>query len=183
MSLVAPGETGCVHGDETDVRTARLQLHAIDVAEGERIVARSPGPSDSWAEDFPFEGDIGAVGIFLRATTASGEQRPFGYYRITRLSDGQAVGGVGFKGRPDDGCVEIGYGLAPPARGHGYAAEAVVALLALATDRGLSRVVADTTLDNIASQRTLVRAGFRLVGTDDTRQHYEALLKAGHRPG
>ncbi len=44
-------------------------------------------------------------------------------------------------------------------------------------------MVADTTLDNIASQRTLVRAGFRLVGTDDTRQHYEALLKAGHRPG
>ena len=57
----------------------------------------------------------------------------------------------------------------PAGRGHGYAAEAVVALLALATDRGLSRVVADTTLDNIASQRTLVRAGFRLVGTDDTR--------------
>ena len=166
----------------TDVRTSRLELHAIDVAEGERIVAQRVGPADSWAEDFPFEGDVGAVGGFLRATAESGEQRPFGYYRITRLADGLAVGGIGFKGQPDGGCVEIGYGLAPSARGHGYAAEAVVALLALAADQGLSRVIADTDLDNIASQRTLIRAGFRLVGTDDELHHYEALLDIGHRP-
>jgi RimJ/RimL family protein N-acetyltransferase len=157
----------------TDLRTARLRLHAIDVAEGERILARSPGPGDSWASDFPFEGDVGAVGGFLRAAAARGEQRPFGYYRVTRLADGQAVGGVGFKGRPDGGSVEIGYGLAPSARGQGYAAEAVVALLAVAADHGLSRVLADTTLDNIASQRTLLRARFRLVGTDDELHHYE----------
>jgi RimJ/RimL family protein N-acetyltransferase len=160
----------------TDIRTSHLELHAIDVAEGERIVAQKAGPADAWADDFPFEGDVGAVGGFLRATAESGEQQPFGYYRISRLSDGRAVGGVGFKGQPDDGCVEIGYGLAPSARGHGYAAEAVVALLGVATDRGLSRVIADTTLDNIASQRTLVRAGFRLVDSDDELHYYEALL-------
>jgi RimJ/RimL family protein N-acetyltransferase len=159
-----------------DVRTARLQLHAIDVAEGERIVARSPGPDDSWASDFPFEGDVGAVGRFLYATSTDGEQQPFGYYRVTRLDGGRAVGGVGFNGQPDGGRVEIGYGLAPSARGHGYAAEAVGALLAVAAGHGLSRVVADTTRDNIASQRTLLRAGFRLVGTDDEHSHYEALL-------
>ena len=113
---------------------------------------------------------------FLHATATVGEQRPFGYYRITRLSDGRAVGGVGFKGQPDDGDVEIGYGLAPSARGHGYAAEAVIALLAMAADHGLSRVIADTTPENIASQRTLVRTGFRLVGTDAELHHYEKLL-------
>lgn len=160
----------------TDVRTSRLQLHAIDMAEGERIVARSAGPADTWAEDFPFEGDVAAVGGFLRATAAHGEQRPFGYYRITRLADGLAVGGIGFKGRPDDGSVEIGYGLAPSARGQGYAAEAVVALLAIAAAHGVSRVVADTTPDNIASQRTLTRAGFRLVGTDAELHHYAVVL-------
>jgi RimJ/RimL family protein N-acetyltransferase len=166
----------------TDVRTARLQLHAIDVAEGERIVARSPGSEDSWASDFPFEGDVGAVGGFLGATSASGEQQPFGYYRVTRLTDGRAVGGVGFKGRPAGGCVEIGYGLVPSARGHGYAAEAVVPLLAVAAGHGLSRVVADTTLDNIASQRTLLRAGFRLEGADGELNHYLAILDRGRRP-
>jgi RimJ/RimL family protein N-acetyltransferase len=151
-------------------------LHAVDVAEAERIVARSPGPNDAWADDFPFEGDVGAVGAFLRATTAHGEQRPFGYYRITRLSDGWAIGGIGFKGQPDDGCVEIGYGLAPSARGRGFAAEAVVALLTVAAGNGLVRVIADTTLDNVASQRTLTRAGFRLVRTDDEIHSYEVLL-------
>jgi RimJ/RimL family protein N-acetyltransferase len=163
----------------TDVRTSRLQLHAIDVAEAERIVARRPSPADAWADDFPFEGDVGAVGAFLRATAARGEQRPFGYYRIGRRSDGRAVGGIGFKGQPDDGCVEIGYGLAPSARGHGYAVEAVIALLTVATDHGIFRVIADTTLDNIASQRTLMRVGFRLVRTDAELHHYEILLKSG----
>jgi RimJ/RimL family protein N-acetyltransferase len=158
----------------TDIRTARLWLHAIDVAEAERIVARCAGPGDEWADDFPFEGDVGAVGGFLRATAAHGEQQPFGYYRITRLSDGRAVGGIGFKGQPHDGCVEIGYG--PSARGAGYAAEAAVALLTVAADHGLSKVVADTTPENIASQRTLVRSGFRLVRTDADLHYYEVLL-------
>jgi RimJ/RimL family protein N-acetyltransferase len=163
----------------TDVRTSRLQLHAIDVAEGERIVSRTAGPADAWADDFPFEGDVGTVGGFLRATAALGEQRPFGYYRITRLSDGRAIGGIGFKGQPDGGCGEIGYGLAPSARGHGYAAEAVIALLNMAADHGLSKVVGDTTLDNIASQRTLIRAGFCLVKTDAKLRYFEVPLSGG----
>jgi RimJ/RimL family protein N-acetyltransferase len=163
----------------TYVRTQRLHLHAIDVAEAERIVARKAGPADSWADDYPLVGDVGAVGGFLRATATHAEQRPFGYYRITRLADGRAIGGLGFMGQPDGGGVEIGYGLAYSARGHGCAAEAVIALLTAAADHGLSWVIADTTLDNIASQRTLVRAGFRLVSTDAELHHYEVLLKGG----
>jgi RimJ/RimL family protein N-acetyltransferase len=165
-----------------DIRTSRLELHAIDVAEAERIVARSAGSADTWADDYPFEGDVGAVGAFLRATAMHGEQRPFGYYRITRMADGRAIGGLGFKGRPDGGRVEIGYGLAPSARGHGYAAEAVIALLTVAAGNGLSRVLADTTPDNIASQRTLIRAGFRLVSTDAELHHYEVLVNEGTAP-
>jgi RimJ/RimL family protein N-acetyltransferase len=180
---VALGDGGCFDGAVTDIRTSRLQLHAIDVAEGKRILARRAGPADSWAEDFPCEGDVGAIGSFLRATTERGEQGPFGYYRITHLADGRAIGGIGFKGPPDGGCVEIGYGLTPSARGHGYAAEAAVALLAMAADHGVSRVIAGTTPDNIASQRTLVRAGFHLVGTDGELHHYEVLLVSGHRAG
>jgi RimJ/RimL family protein N-acetyltransferase len=160
----------------TDIRTKRLQLHPIDVAEAERIVVRRAGPTDVWADDFPFEGDVGAVGGFLRATATQGEQQPFGYYRVTRLADGRAIGGLGFKGQPEDGSVEIGYGLVPSARGHGYTAEAVVALLTVAGENGLFRVIADTTPDNIASQRTLVRAGFRLVKTDLELLLYEVLL-------
>ncbi|MEH1055185.1 GNAT family N-acetyltransferase [Micromonospora sp. CPCC 206171] len=118
----------------------------------------------------------------MTATAANGDQRPFGHYRITRTADGKAIGGIGFKGQPDGGCVEVGYGLAPSARGHGYAVEALVALLNVAADHGLSRVVADTTEDNIASQRTLERAGFRHTGTNGDLYLYEVLLDTPSRP-
>jgi RimJ/RimL family protein N-acetyltransferase len=162
----------------TDLHTPRLCLHAIDTAEGERIVGRRAGAGDAWAEDFPFDGDVIGVTAFLAATAAHGDQRPFGHYRITRTADGRAVGGIGFKGKPDGGCAEVGYGLAPSARGYGYATEALLALLAVAADHGLSRVVADTTGDNVASQRTLERAGFRHIGTDGDLYQYEIVLDA-----
>jgi len=163
----------------TDVRTARLELHPIDVAEGERIMTTTAGPTDVWAHDFPFAGDVVAATVFLSASAEFGDQRPFGFYRISRLTDGRAVGGIGFKGQPIDGCVEIGYGLAPSARGHGYAAEAVTGLLTVAVDHGLSRVTAETTPDNVASQRTLLRAGFHLVDTDADLHRYEVVLDRG----
>lgn len=176
MYSVVAWASSCFARGMTDVDTARLRLHAVDVAEAERIVARSPGPADVWAEDFPFDGDIFALTMFLRASSSHGEQRPFGYYRITRSSDGRAIGGAGFKGKPTDGCVDIGYGLAPSARGHGYAAEAVGALAPIAAAQGVTTLRADTTPDNIASQRTLVQAGFELVRSDDQLQYYEAPL-------
>ncbi len=160
-----------------DLRTSRLALHAIDVDEAARIAARSAGPGDAWVDDFPSEGDVGAASRFLRDSAAHGEQRPFGYYRISRLPDGRAIGGLGFKGQPDRGRVEIGYGLAPSARGEGYGAEAVITLLGVAADHGLSSVIADTDLNNIASQRTLIRAGFSHVGTEAGLHHYQLLLK------
>ncbi|MEH1164110.1 GNAT family N-acetyltransferase [Micromonospora sp. CPCC 205539] len=166
----------------TDLRTPRLCLHAIDAKEGERIVGRRAGAGDAWAEDYPFDGDVRGVTAFLAATATHGDQRPFGHYRITRTADGKAIGGIGFKGRPDDGRVEVGYGLAPSARGHGYAAEALVAVLNLAADHDLTRVCADTTEDNVASQRTLERAGFRRTGINGDLYRYEVLLGASMRP-
>ncbi|SNT64515.1 Protein N-acetyltransferase, RimJ/RimL family [Asanoa hainanensis] len=160
----------------TDLHTARLRLHAIDAAEGKRIAARRAEAEDAWADDFPFDGDVIGVTAFLRTSATHGEQRPFGHYRITRAADGKAIGGIGFKGQPRDGCVEVGYGLAPSARGHGYAAEALGALLDVAADHGLSRVVADTTGDNVASRRTLERAGFRHIDTNGELYLYEAVL-------
>jgi RimJ/RimL family protein N-acetyltransferase len=153
-------------------------LHAIDVAEGERIVNRQAGQDDVWAGDFPFEGDINGIRAFLKAVPEESDRGPFGHYRITRRADGQAIGGIGFKGRPLDGRVEVGYGLVPSARGHGYAAEALTALLAVAAEHGVSRVLAATDNDNIPSQRTLERAGFRPASRHGDLRHYEVLLAA-----
>lgn len=175
--LASAGE-GCLAGAMTDLQTPRLSLHAIDTAEGERIVARRAAAEDAWAEDYPFDGDVIGVTAFLRATAAHGDQRPFGCYRITRTADGKAIGGIGFKGQPNNGCVEVGYGLAPSARGNGYAAEALAALLNVAADHELSRVVADTDKSNLASQRTLQRAGFHQVGSNGDLYTYEILIAA-----
>jgi RimJ/RimL family protein N-acetyltransferase len=157
-----------------DIETSHLILHAVDEFEARRILARAPGPRDAWAADYPFAGDIAAIDSFLRATEQHGEQRPFGYYQIIRAADGLAVGGAGFKGPPDDGNIEVGYGLAPSARGHGFASEAVTALLILAAENGVDTVLADTTDENVASQRTLVSAGFTLVGTHAGLHRYQA---------
>jgi len=158
--------------------TPRLRLRAIDEAEATRILDREPSEQDRWADGYPFEGDLAAMSSFLRASAQHGEQGPFGPYQIVRKSDGSAVGGMGFKGPPVDGTVEIGYGLIPGARGRGYAAEALVALLAIAGDQGVSRVRADTTNDNIASQRTLQRTGFEQVTADGTLRRYEIQKEA-----
>ncbi len=161
----------------SDVRTTRLLVHPIDTDEATRVLRRVAGPGDAWAHDFPFEGDLIAVKAFVQHTAESGEQRPFGHYRITALHDGLAIGGIGFRGPPTGGRVEIGYGLVPSARGHGYAREALVAMLALASTHGVRVVEATTTPDNVASQRTLAHAGFTLVATGDRLHHYEVGLE------
>jgi RimJ/RimL family protein N-acetyltransferase len=49
----------------------------------------------------------------------------------------------------------------------------VLALLGVAADQGLSTVIAETTPDNLASQRTLIKAGFRLASADAELHRYE----------
>jgi len=156
--------------------TTRLILRPVDTEQARRIRDRAPTSSDRWAQGYPFEGDLAAIGRFLRATDQHGDQRPFGYYQITRRSDDLVVGGIGFKGPPDAGMVEIGYGLIPAARGHGYAAEALAALMAIADEHGVAELRADTTRDNVASQRTLALAGFEQVDADEELLHYQARL-------
>jgi RimJ/RimL family protein N-acetyltransferase len=160
----------------TSRQTARLTLHAVDIAQALRIRDNAPSVEDHWAEGYPFEGDLVAIGGFLRATDQYGDQQLFGYYQIIRQSDGAAVGGIGFVGPPEQGVVEIGYGLIPTARGCGYAREALVALMAIAHEHGIARLRADTSHDNLASQLTLTRAGFKQVAADDELLHYEACL-------
>ena len=81
-----------------DIETTRLILHPVDSAEAGRIRNRTPTAEDQWADDYPFDGDIVALGAFVAAGERDGEQRPFGYYWITQRSDERAIGGVGFKG-------------------------------------------------------------------------------------
>jgi RimJ/RimL family protein N-acetyltransferase len=154
-----------------DVRTDRLVLHPVDRAEAQRIRDRQPAPEDAWVSDYPFDGDISALTALLTATEDGRDPRPFGYYQLQVA--GQAVGGIGFFGPPADGTVEIGYGLAPSARGHGYAAEALAALVRRAAELGAHTVRARTETENAASRRTLERTGFVERRVEDGTHHFE----------
>ncbi|HLO02380.1 MAG TPA: GNAT family N-acetyltransferase [Symbiobacteriaceae bacterium] len=85
------------------------------------------------------------------------------------LHQGEVVGDIGFKGRPDEqGMVEIGYSLIPAARGQGFATEAVRAMTAWALQQPLvRRVTAETESTNQASMRVLERAGFQPTGEQE----------------
>lgn len=76
--------------------------------------------------------------------------------------DGEVVGDCGWCGGPDaDGDVELGYGLAGPARGQGVGTETVAVLSAWAERQsGVRRLVAQVQVGNDASRRLLARLGF-----------------------
>ena len=92
---------------------------------------------------------------------------------------------------------ELGYLLYPSARGHGYVGEVLPVVLdyafrAIPEGLGLQRLHATTTADNAASQAILLKAGFRLTGTERLAErradgeltdvtHYE-LLATDERP-
>ncbi len=159
-----------------DSRTARLILRPIDELAARRIHDRAPQSGDAWAADYPFEGDLAAIGGFLRATEQNGEQRPFGYYQIGRQSDGLASGGVGFIGRPMAKSLRSATGWRPPREDTAYATEALGTLMQIAADLGVTMIRADTDLDNLASQRTLEHAGFYRVEADSELCHDEARI-------
>ncbi len=77
-------------------------------------------------------------------------------------SDGLVVGSIGCFGPPADGVVEVGYGLAPQARGGGLMTDVLSGMVRSLEASGLS-VVAHTEPDNVASHRVLARLGFRRV--------------------
>ncbi len=83
------------------------------------------------------------------------------------IAGDEVVGLCSYKDAPTaDGCVEIGYGIAPARRRRGHATGAVSALLGAArTDPDVRTVLAETVVDNVASQRVLIKNGFRRIGT------------------
>ena len=88
---------------------------------------------------------------------------------ILRADDGQprAIGLINFHGPPDErGFAEVGYGLEPAARGHGYAIEAVEALFGwAAAEHGVRRFRASISPDNLRSQNLVRKLGMEPVGS------------------
>jgi RimJ/RimL family protein N-acetyltransferase len=85
---------------------------------------------------------------------------------IVRRSDGELLGGVGlYQLEAGAARAEVGYWLGREHWGHGYATEAVKAILRVAfRELGLHRIEARVYPWNVASSRVVRRCGFRYEG-------------------
>jgi ribosomal-protein-alanine N-acetyltransferase len=106
-----------------------------------------------------------AYGEMLRGSLDHPED--WGWYALWLIvrKDGACIGNLSFKGVPEDGVVELGYGISEEYRGYGYATEAVETILAWAFDQpGVTSVAAETEAGNAASRRVLEKCGFLPAG-------------------
>lgn len=86
-------------------------------------------------------------------------------WEICEKSSGTAVGHACFMGEPQNGAVEIGYGMDAAYTGRGYMTEALQALTDWAfSAENVYAVEAETAPDNTASQRVLEKLHFVAAG-------------------
>ncbi len=104
-----------------------------------------------------------------RAFTALPIDPLFPRFIVTRACDATVVGCIGIDPLPategaNDGSVEVGYWIARPYWGQGYATEAGNAILQIARVLGYARIVGSHFLDNPASGKVLNKLGFEPTG-------------------
>jgi RimJ/RimL family protein N-acetyltransferase len=77
----------------------------------------------------------------------------------------EVVGLVSVTRLPEDGLVQIGYGVASSRQGRGNAGRAIADIVSWARrDPRVAGIVAETAVTNLASQAVLIRNGFTRVG-------------------
>jgi [ribosomal protein S5]-alanine N-acetyltransferase len=170
------------------LETARLRLVPITLEMVEAVLSRDKEASDtaldralaalgwptgarfpdSWPNDdlvsraFPFS---------LAAIRADPDKRLWGDTMVmTRESPPKVLGSVVFKGHPDDGIAEVGYGIEDGSRGQGLATEATLACVEWALAQpGIVAVQAITFEGHLASLGVIKNCGMTPAGT---REHH-----------
>ena len=132
------------------METARLKIHILSDEEMERFIRTQTD-----------EELIKAYKEMLQGSVEHPEHRAWYAIWAIERPDGTPVGDLCFKGPPEKGAVEIGYGILAEQQGKGYATEAVGAAVNWALRQtDVICVEAETEPDNRASQRVLGKCGF-----------------------
>ena len=158
-------------------RTARLDLQPLPAA----AAAALPDDREKAAELLgatlpPAWPQSELLDVLPMQAAAEPDQERLGVWVMVERETNEVVGDVGFMGPPEDGVVEIGFGVIPDRRRRGYATEAAEALVDWALrERGIRSVSARCDADNEASMRVLERVGFARTGEADgqIRWHIE----------
>jgi len=147
------------------LRGARLTLRpwqpadapAVYAAMQNRAMHRFLSLPDPYTED-----DADA---FITASLAP-HSPELGFAMVDAASD-RVVGSIGLRPGargPHQRNVDVGYAVYPDAQGHRYAAEALGLVTSAAFEHRAARVSLECAVDNIASAKTALAAGFRFEG-------------------
>ncbi|MET8154208.1 GNAT family protein [Actinoplanes sp. NPDC049668] len=148
------------------IATERLVLRRFRAGDAETLAAYRSAPEvavyQSWRAPYPLE----RARYAIETMAAADPEQPGWFQYAIELKDGREhVGDVGVNLNDNLMQAEIGYTLAPRRQGHGYATEAVRAVLDhLFRVRGLHKVSAECDARNVASARVLERLGFTREG-------------------
>lgn len=156
--------------------TARLDI--VPLEHELEDIANENRDHKLWLDDFPSEGDL----RISRLMQLSGphELGTTNLFQLRLRSTGEACGGCGFKGEFHNGdftAIEIGYGLTESSQGKGLGTELLRGLIAIAQNRGISMLVAETDDNNAASQRVLKKNSFTLLKSDENSQWWKLSLR------
>ena len=149
------------------IETARLRLRRFGDADLAAFIAYRNDPDVARYQSWEGISEAEAVAFVREQQTApAGEPGEGLQIAIERKDSGRMIGDCFFKVMEDDPRqAEIGYTLAREAQGHGFATEAVAALLTWAFPTfDLHRIIAIVDVKNTASVALLERLGLRREG-------------------
>jgi len=150
----------------TPIRTQRLLIRPVEPDDAKALHARRNEPEvaryQEWALPFPMER---AKEIVAEIAAMDGPQPGEWWMATVEAEPGQVIGDLAVHLTSQTRTAEIGYTFARTTWGHGYAVEAVDALLDwLFDDVGVMRVSATLHPDNRPSAMVLERTGFLFEG-------------------
>lgn len=152
------------------IQTVRLILRAFTAADRQPFAAIN---ADAEVMTYMSRAlDRRASDLFLARIQDHWDTDGFGLWAIERRDDGAFLGFAGLSApafeAPFTPAVEVGWRLAPPAWGHGYATEAGAAALDHGFEvLGLAEIVSFTAVGNDRSRRVMERLGMTRDPADD----------------
>ncbi len=152
------------------LRTDRLLLRPWRESDLEPFAALNADPAVM--EHFPKPLDRAESDAFVGRIRAHFERHGFGFWAVEAPGIAELVGLVGLAVPTFEAhfmpCVEIGWRLARPYWGKGYAGEAAHASLDFGFEQlGLDEIVSFTAKDNLRSQAVMQRLGMTSSPVDD----------------
>jgi len=154
--------------DVIEIETERLRLRALSMRDAPAIARYAGDPQVARmisSAPVPYL-PIAAEGwiMTLRARAALGEDFVFGF----EVEGAGLIGVIGAHKKHGSAAFDVGYWVAPPFWGRGFATEALRGFIAEA--RTLGALVAGHFVDNPASGRVLQKGGFAYTG--ETSEQY-----------